>query len=151
VKHFLRTASDADVDFITDLTETVMREHIEQMWGQWDPEFQWKDFYRSYPHLRHEIVMCDEGPIGYLAVRNKDEVMFLEKLYLLPAYQNRGVGAALVGGLIDEARAAGKPLQLHIVPVNVGAKRFYERLGFTVAGTAGLFIRMEYASNESQN
>ena len=144
MKFHLRPGSEADADFITALTETVMRGHFEQTWGRWDADHQWADFRQSFPDLEHRIIMCEEAMAGYCAVRRTDEAIVLTKLYLLPNYQNQGIGSSLVKDLIDEARAVNKPLQVYIVPGNESAKRLYERLGLTVTGTSGKLVCLEY-------
>lgn len=138
------TGTQADADFIMALTETVMRGHFEKTWGGWDPAFQWNDLRTSFPDLEHRLVVCTGVRAGYVAIRRSETSIFVVKLYLLPAYQNHGIGAAIMRELMAEARAAGKPLQLYVLPVNEAAKRFYERLGLAVAGTPGDFILMEY-------
>jgi len=54
---------------------------------------------------------------------------FVRHLYVRPEEQDRGVGTALLE-LAKERRPAG--LQLWVFQRNVGARRFYERHGFTV-------------------
>jgi len=81
---------------------------------------------------RHEEVWLaeeDGRPLGFLAIRrsqqNGREV--LEKLYVEPEAQNRGVGAAL----LDQAKALRpEGFVLWVFQKNEGARRFYERHGF---------------------
>jgi len=54
---------------------------------------------------------------------------FVRHLYVRPEEQDRGVGTALLE-LAKERRPAG--LQLWVFQRNVGARRFYERHGFTL-------------------
>ena len=54
---------------------------------------------------------------------------FVWHLWVLPEEQNRGVGTALLE-LAKERRPDG--LQLWVFQRNVGARRFYERQGFTL-------------------
>ena len=138
------TGTQADADFIMALTETVMRGHFEKTWGGWDPAFQWNDLRTTFPELEHRLVICAGVRAGYVAIRRSEASIFVVKLYLLPAYQNRGIGAAIMRELMAEARAAGKPLQLYVLPVNGAAQRFYERLGLAVTDRPGDFILMEY-------
>lgn len=49
-----------------------------------------------------------------------------------PAYQRRGLAAALVAGLVGEILARGERPFLHVADDNHGARRVYEALGFTV-------------------
>ena len=81
---------------------------------------------------RHEEVWIaeeDGRPLGFLAIdhsqRNGWDV--LEKLYVDPEAQNRGVGTAL----LDQAKALRPDgFVLWVFQKNEGARRFYERHGF---------------------
>jgi len=54
------------------------------------------------------------------------------RMAVLAAWRNRGVGAALLAALVDEARRRGlREVHLH---AQVGARRFYERHGFVPEG-----------------
>ena len=53
---------------------------------------------------------------------------WVEQLYVAPGHTGRGIGSRLIA-LAKERRPAG--LQLWTFQVNVGARRFYERHGFT--------------------
>jgi ribosomal protein S18 acetylase RimI-like enzyme len=55
----------------------------------------------------------------------------LVAMWVDPAFRGRGVGDALIGQVVDEARAQGiRRLQLDVVTDNAPAVRLYERLGF---------------------
>ena len=81
---------------------------------------------------RHEEVWLaeeDGRPLGFLAVRSSrsERSEVLEKLYVEPDAQNRGVGTAL----LDKAKALRPDgLVLWVFQRNEGARRFYERHGF---------------------
>jgi ribosomal protein S18 acetylase RimI-like enzyme len=53
---------------------------------------------------------------------------------LLPEFQNRGIGAALIAEAIAAARAAGVRLSCSVAVTNRGSLRFHQRLGFQVVG-----------------
>jgi GNAT superfamily N-acetyltransferase len=81
-----------------------------------------------------DVVLCDlqvwvaddgERIIGFAALSGG----LVEHLYVHPQKQNRGVGTALLG-LSKHRRPGG--LQLWVFQKNVGARRFYERHGFTL-------------------
>ncbi|MBD3849476.1 GNAT family N-acetyltransferase [Bosea sp. SSUT16] len=63
--------------------------------------------------------------IGFIAFREN----WIDQLYVLPAYQGRGVGSAL----LIEAQARHAGLQLWTFQRNEAARRFYENRGFIVA------------------
>ena len=84
---------------------------------------------------RHdEIWLAEEDgrPLGFLAIRRSRQNGWevLEKLYVEPEAQNRGVGAAL----LDKAKKL-RPggFVLWVFQKNTGARRFYERHGFVLA------------------
>ncbi|HXD44376.1 MAG TPA: GNAT family N-acetyltransferase [Pseudolabrys sp.] len=139
----LRACLEADADFVVALTETVMCDHAVRTWGRWDPAYHRAEYHRAFGRLEHSIVICDGTEAGYLAIHRRDEVDYLQWLLLLPAFQNRGIGSAIVSDLIRTA-APGKPLQLRVLPVNAGARRLYERLGFAVTHTEGDFVYLEH-------
>ncbi len=83
---------------------------------------------------RHEEVWLAEEarrPLGFLAIRRSRRHGWevLEKLYVDPEAQNRGVGTALLGQA-KALRPGG--LVLWVFQQNTGARRFYERHGFRV-------------------
>ena len=83
---------------------------------------------------RHEEVWLaeeDGRPLGFLAIRRSRSEGWetLEKLYVEPAEQSRGVGTALLDKA-KELRPGG--LRLWVFQRNVGARRFYERQGFSL-------------------
>ncbi len=59
----------------------------------------------------------------------------LSNMYVLPAYQRRGVGTALLEAVL---RQMPRGIELRVFENNVDAIRFYERNGFkTVSQTSG--------------
>lgn len=75
-----------------------------------------------------------------IALMHRPERMILPELAqypahlhvdVLPAYQGRGHGRALMRTFLDALRAAGVPaVHLGMVTSNTGARAFYDRLGF---------------------
>jgi len=71
---------------------------------------------------------------------------FVDKLYLLPAYQNQGLGGFLVERLKDDAKLARVALRLTVLEVNP-ARRFYERHGFVLTHRIAPRHHMEWRGN----
>ena len=56
---------------------------------------------------------------------------FVKDLVVAPAWQGRGLGAALLATAMTALRGRGASIvQLKVVTANAGARRLYERLGF---------------------
>ena len=58
----------------------------------------------------------------------------LDDLYVLPAFQNRGIGSAIMRKCIDETE---NNIYLYVFSRNTRAISFYERFDFTVRQTVG--------------
>lgn len=91
-------------------------------------------FYIAYGTTEPSDEAAEEEPqpLGYLSVeRQADDLFHLQKIYVLPAAQGRGVGAALFRRAIDHVRSCGTlpcRLELNVNRYN-RALGFYERMG----------------------
>jgi len=76
-----------------------------------------------------------QGAIALLS-REVDNTRFLvDGIAVSEAWRSKGIGAALVAALTDEARCRGYDLlRLDVSDQNPRARSFYERLGFVPAG-----------------
>lgn len=135
----LRPAIAADAEFVYRVTETCMRFYAEQIWGTWNEAGAREDFTPD----KDLIVQLDGRDIGCVELEAASDHIELGKLYILPDWQNRGIGTRLLRRFIDEARAAGKPLRLRVLSVNP-ARRLYERMGFVVTQTTPERYYMEW-------
>ena len=83
-----------------------------------------------YPDQSRFIVV--EGQrAGFYTLRPADNGLHLEHFYILAPFQSRGVGAAVMQLLREEA--AGRPLFVGVLKGSP-AIRFYQRHGFVKAG-----------------
>ena len=80
------------------------------------------------------IVLLDEQPIGRIWLYLGPAEHYLVDIALMPEFQNRGIGAALVREAIAAARAAGVRLGCSVAVTNTGSLRFHQRLGFQIVG-----------------
>jgi len=65
--------------------------------------------------------------VGMMAVSRQPGVGWIDHLYLLPSVVRRGLGTRFIE-LAKES--LGSPIRLYTFQQNLGARRFYERLGF---------------------
>jgi GNAT superfamily N-acetyltransferase len=127
----LRLATREDVIFISRLIEATMRSYVEQTWGSFSRERTRETVEEAIAAKSYSVVQFEDEDIGALAVEREVTHIQLAQIYILPSHQNRGVGTHLIRALVQEAKAAAKPLRVRVLAVNP-ARRLYEREGFVV-------------------
>jgi ribosomal protein S18 acetylase RimI-like enzyme len=82
---------------------------------------------RLVPAGRTTVATADGAVVALLIVSTDAHYGWIDQLYVLPAWIDRGVGTRL----LDHARAAlPPPIRLYTFQANRRARRFYERHGF---------------------
>lgn len=105
-----------------------MREYVEPIYG-WDDDVQLRYHGEWFDPSRLSIIEDDEGTaLGVVEVSDEGDYLYLSRIEILPPFQDRGLGTAVVRDLLRR----GREVRLHIFPNNARARRLYERLGFTV-------------------
>ncbi|MDT5157785.1 MAG: hypothetical protein QOC99_1323 [Acidobacteriota bacterium] len=97
-----------------------------------------------YPRTEYDVILLDGRTAGRIWVARDEEEIRLLDIALLPEAQRQGVGAALVGALIEEARSTARRLRHMVFVLNTDARRFYERLGFQVFEEIGAYVHMQW-------
>ena len=107
-----------------------------------------RDKYHQYNQLDkiHEALMVyHEGrPAGGGAIRAYDETtMELKRVFVRPEYQGKGVGSALVSGLIEWAKELGyKRMILETGALLTESCHVYKKLGFSQIPNYGAYVNM---------
>jgi len=148
----LRAAGVDDEDFLFALYASTRRDEM-AAWG-W-PTAQQEMFLRMQfgalqqryaaegERLDHRIILRADQPIGRIIVIRSADELRLADIALLPEHRGIGIGAALIGDLLEEAARARLPVRLHVTRDNRAA-RLYERLGFVVCDDIGSHFKMEW-------
>lgn len=113
---------------------------------KWQFDLQRREYDARFPDAEYDVILVDDQPAGRIWIGRDGEEIHLLDIVVLPEFQNRGVGRALLNSLIDEAKQTGKELGHMVFVMNIGALRFYERLGFVVTEEIGAYKRMEWKS-----
>ena len=80
-------------------------------------------------------ISCDGAVAGLAWVATGEGTPFLVRFMVDAAHQGAGVGRRAMNLLEDELRAAGwRELEVSFVPVERGARGFWERCGFVDTG-----------------
>ena len=83
----------------------------------------------QFPGAEHRVLLADEEPIGRLILARGADRWSIVDVSVLPAWRGRGVGTRALGEVLEAARAAGRPVRLHVDRQN-RARHLYARLGF---------------------
>jgi len=143
MEYRLRRAAKADKDFLYSLHVATMRDVVAKTWG-WDEGWQRWDFERRFKEQHVSIIEAANRDAGGLWLESSPEVLYIADIQVLPELQGRGIGTAVLKGLIADASARGVPVELSVLEANPRARRLYERLGFRVAAEASPFVRMRH-------
>ena len=138
----LRAATRADEAMLFRLHRDGLREYVEATWG-WNDAWQEAHFAGHYMPARNAII--ERGPhhaaIGRVSLSRHWRALFLRDIELIAVERNRGLGAAIVRGVLALARSEGRPVELFVLNCNP-ARNLYARLGFKVVGDDGARLTM---------
>jgi GNAT superfamily N-acetyltransferase len=107
----LRPAEESDYDFMYQLKVVCLKEYIDATWG-WDEEFQKTHFTEHFYPNKAQIVIVKSQDIGQLSVEVRGKSLFLAGIYILPAFQRRGIGKAILQDVLSGARSQQMPVWL---------------------------------------
>ncbi len=132
----LRPAVPADREFCFQLHRAAMGEYITAVWG-WDEQFQRDHERGAFAPGRWQIITAGGVDVGMIHVDYRPGESHLSRIEILPGYQGRGIGTALISTLIDEAQQRGQALVLEVLTVNRRAHALYLRLGLKEVARRG--------------
>lgn len=106
-------------------------------------QMQRRAYEMQFPGVVSYVIELDKIPIGRLLIYRHSKEIRLVDIALLAEFSSRGIGEILLKQLKTEV-TFDKPLNLHVLKTNRAARRFYERLGFTVVEDGDLHISMQW-------
>ncbi|MEW1953766.1 GNAT family N-acetyltransferase [Terrabacter sp. NPDC080008] len=82
------------------------------------------------------LAYAQDRPVamGGLYAPNESSEAFVWGMWVQPTHRGRGVAARILQRLLEYADHVGRPVTLHVTQGNDGARRLYERHGFTATG-----------------
>lgn len=136
----LRPRTDGDNEFIESVTRQQLVPTLERAWRfTWDDGHSRKFMLDLETVGETQIVTVPEGAAGYVwyvvlprrRLFVSRPVFWINYLVIAEPFQRRGIGAEVIERCAAFARAAGcRHMELWVQPVNDGARKFYERVGF---------------------
>lgn len=140
---FVRSASARDLDAVSALLGKTWHATYDTIYG-FDKvaaiTAEWHSVTALKARLdapRSEFLVADDGTqLGGMAFAQADEAgetVMLKQLYILPAFQGRGIGSQLLDEIIESFPDSGR-MRLEVEPQNARAIVFYRSHGFIEAG-----------------
>lgn len=152
----LRLALPEDVPVLTEIYASTREEELRQVpWSaeqkkaftDWQSARQEEHYALHYPNAERLLIRRlpsaavegeGQAAIGRIYVETTRLEVRLMDITLLRACRSLGIGTRLMNELLRFADALQRPVTLHVEPFNP-AKRMYERMGFEVSETRGLY------------
>lgn len=129
----LRAATDADRDFSFAVAREALGPYARAL-GVWDDARAREIEDDRFSSGNFEIIEVAGVRVGCLRCAPGEDHLRLVRLALLPEWQGRGIGSAVLRLVIQRAAALSVPVRLRVM-INNPARRLYERFGFTVYQT----------------
>ncbi len=142
----LRQAVEADIDFLF-LVSTSAMQHVHDAIHGDKPRDLEKEFVEYKEKFKPEainIVQFEGKDVGRLRVVRSSESIYIGGLQLLPEYQGKGIGSAIMFDLIQESEKTHLPILLEVHHVNKNAYTFYIKVGFETVKDLGTKWEMKY-------
>jgi len=125
----LRPVTVEDHDFVVELNRVAMGSYLEATFG-WNDAALSAYLDERFDASGGQVIQVAGVDVGELLVEERPDRLFVVRLALLPEWQGRGIGSAVVSTLVDRARELGAAVVLDVLGVNSRAVRLYESLGF---------------------
>ena len=125
------SANQADIPVIFAQAKMLIDTYEDMASIDYDKVMAWMQRKIEANISRYTCVRKDGVPCAYYHLCEDGE---LDDLYVLPEFQNQGIGTQILHNCIEET--SGK-LYLYVFSRNFRAISFYERFGFTLRETLG--------------
>jgi ribosomal protein S18 acetylase RimI-like enzyme len=139
-KIVLRWATPQDFDMALSLYVVTMKQLTSELMT-WDESKQSTSFAEQWNVADVQIITLEDRDIGWVQAAEMASEIFLQQMFVSPAYQGRGIGSKVLETLLHRWESIGKPVVLTVLKNNP-ARRLYERHGFTVVGEVGVKWQM---------
>ena len=137
-----RKTQATDSEFVFAVKKAAFREYVEQIWG-WDDTYQKELHNRRFGSQDLRIIQFNGTDVGFLSTSITPDTLKVNQIYILPEYQGRGIGAACMRDIIDDANQEQKSVTLQVLRINTRATAFYQRLGFTIVDKNSTHFQMK--------
>lgn len=130
-------AKEADRAFFVATHHRAYRATVEQMFP-WDAAQQDALVGAKFDLPGTHVLYWADQRVGVVGLHGEEGHILLRDFFVLPEFQNRGIGSHVILQVQGKARELGQDIHLRTLRANTGARRLYERHGFHLSGEGPL-------------
>ena len=134
-------AEEANREFSYQVKKAAMGGYITQIWG-WDEKLQKNLHDGDWRQKRPQIILYDNKPIGTIRIVSNEDCLDIEQFYILPEYQNKGIGSHLLKHILENADKTDLIVKLAVLKINPVIS-LYRRHGFDIVDSNEIRYLME--------
>jgi ribosomal protein S18 acetylase RimI-like enzyme len=127
-----------------ELSQVPWSDEQKQAFVQMQFTAQTRHYEATYPASEHQIVLWEGEAVGRLWVDLGPKSLHVLDLTILPAARGRGIGTAVLQGLLQEGAATGRTISGYVEAWSP-AIPLLERLGFRKVEEQGYYLRFAWA------
>jgi ribosomal protein S18 acetylase RimI-like enzyme len=116
---------------------------VTRQFGVWDENAQDDWFEKGLADAQFSVVEENGEPIGAIGLKVLIDRLRIVELQVLPEYQGRGIGSALLRAQMEHAQRTQQFIALRVLFEN-RARSLYTRLGFVISGRTETHYLMEW-------
>lgn len=140
--------SDADKEALAELRIEAMRESLENI-GRFDRDRARSRFLNEFSAVDTRKVMVNRALVGFFVVKNKNDHLLLDHIYICPRYQNRGIGSEILASIKNMASEINLPIRLGALR-NSRSNDFYKKHGFNYTHDSEWDIYYEFSRSSAK-
>ena len=125
-----KNGNQEEIKFIYNLKKEVYQKYVEKIYGEWNEENQKKLFnkFMKENSKNIELIYLKDKLVGFYNGKLKDDKSYeIDNICIMPEYQNRKIGIAVLKEILFENK--DKEIILQCFKENQASK-LYERMGF---------------------
>jgi GNAT superfamily N-acetyltransferase len=138
-------AKACDAEELIFLRIEAMRDSLERI-GRFDPVRARERFLSTFSPERTRHILLKGARVGFVVVKQQDEGLLLDHLYVHPSFQGQGIGSAVLMHVFAEAKISSQSIRVGALR-NSDSNRFYVRHGFQLVEQAeydNYYVRVGY-------
>jgi GNAT superfamily N-acetyltransferase len=123
----LRPTTWDDFEFVFRLNKVNLQKSVDRL-HEWNEEAERAELRRKFVPGRDQIIQIKGQDAGVFTIEYHNSEVYLHHVELLPEFQGKGIGTALIRDVLTEAKLANVPVTFQDLQEKP-TKQFYSQLG----------------------